>query len=144
MTAVFILFALSALIGFLLGKSFSWPAIAAFSIGLAVLSAVILQRQGFDAPSGIALGVAFLSLSQIAYLGGTCVRHRVDEGTDKEPREGHDTVLPAISAGNKRVVRLSRGRSGARDLAPAYGSGLLVHVVIPLPYAVIDGSVHRL
>jgi hypothetical protein len=35
----------AALIGFILGKSFSWPAIAAFSIGLAVLSAVVLQRQ---------------------------------------------------------------------------------------------------
>jgi hypothetical protein len=40
MSAVIVLFALAALIGFLLGKSFSWPAIVAFSIGLAVLSAV--------------------------------------------------------------------------------------------------------
>jgi hypothetical protein len=91
---------LAALIGFILGKSFSWPAIAAFSMGLAVLSAVMLQRQGFDAPSGIALGVALLSLSQAAFLGGACVRHRVlfDEGTDKEPREGRDNGV----AGNQR------------------------------------------
>jgi hypothetical protein len=83
---------LAALIGFILGKSFSWPAIAAFSNGLAVLSAVMLQRQGFDAPSGIALGVALLSLSQAAFLGGESA--------------------PATKDTN--LVRLRGGRSGAR------------------------------
>jgi hypothetical protein len=99
MSAVIALGALSALIGFILGKSFSWPAIAAFSIGLAVLSAVMLQRQGFDAPSGIALGVALLSLSQIAYLGGACMRHSVllENETDKEPRDRRDNGI----AGNQ-------------------------------------------
>jgi hypothetical protein len=91
--------ALAALIGFILGKSFSWPAIAAFSIGLAVLSAVMLQRQGFGARSGIAFGVAFLSLSQIAYLGGSCARHRVliEKEADKEPRDRRDNGI----AGNQ-------------------------------------------
>ena len=88
----------AALIGFILGKSFSWPAIAAFSIGLAVLSAVVLQRQGFDAPSGIAFGVA--SLSQIAYLGGACTTRRAlfEKETDKKPRDRRDNGI----AGNQR------------------------------------------
>jgi hypothetical protein len=66
---------------------------------LAVLSAVMLQRQGFDAPSGIALGVAFLSLSQIAYLGGACMRHPVlfEKEADKEPRARRDNGI----AGNQ-------------------------------------------
>ena len=100
MSAVIVLCALGALIGFLLGKSFSWPAIAAFSIGLAVLSAVMLQRQGFDAPSGIAFGVACIGLSQIAYLGGSCARHRVpiEKEADKEPRDRRDNGI----AGNQR------------------------------------------
>ena len=100
MSAVIVLFALAALIGFILGKSFSWPAIAAFSIGLAVLSAVVLQRQGFDAPSGIAFGVACLSLSQIAYLGGACTTRRglFEKETDKKPRNRRDNGI----AGNQR------------------------------------------
>ena len=78
----------------------SWSAIAAFSIGLAVLSAVVLQRQGFDAPSGIAFGVAYLSLSQIAYLGGACTTRRglFEKETDKKPRDRRDNGI----AGNQR------------------------------------------
>jgi hypothetical protein len=99
MSAVIALGALSALIGFIFGKSFSWPAIAAYSMGLAVLSAVMLQRQGFDAPSGIAVGVACMGLSQIAYLGGSCVRHRalIEKEADKEPRDRRDNGI----AGNQ-------------------------------------------
>jgi hypothetical protein len=76
MSAVIALFALSALIGFLFGKSFSWPAIAAASIGLAVLSSVTLQIQGFGAVSGIAIVVTCLTLSQVAYLAAGWTRHK--------------------------------------------------------------------
>jgi hypothetical protein len=55
MSAVIVLLALSALIGFALGTSLSWLAIAASSIGLAVLSSAVLQIQGFGALPGIAV-----------------------------------------------------------------------------------------
>jgi hypothetical protein len=97
MSAVIPLGALSALIGFVLGKSFPWPAIAAFSLGLAVVSAIALQMEGFDAPSGIALGVACMGLSQIAYLGGSCVRHPalIEKEADKEPHDRRDNGIAA-------------------------------------------------
>jgi hypothetical protein len=75
MSAV-ILLALSALIGFVFGMSFSWRAIAASSIGLAVLSSAILQIQGFGALPGTAIVVACLTVSQMAYLVGVFYRSR--------------------------------------------------------------------
>ena len=71
-----ILLALSALIGFALGTSFSWLAIAAFSIGLAVLSSAILHIHGFGALAGIAIVVACLTVSQMVYLAGVFRRPR--------------------------------------------------------------------
>jgi hypothetical protein len=68
MTAISLLLALSALIGFALGASFSWFAIAASSTGIALLSSAILQIQGFGAIPGIAIVVACLTINQMAYL----------------------------------------------------------------------------
>ena len=68
--AVIILFTLSGLIGRALGTSFSWLAIAAASVGLAVLSSVVLQIQGFGALPGTAIVVACLSVNQMCYLAG--------------------------------------------------------------------------
>ena len=68
MTAMLILLVLSALIGFGLGTSFSWFAIATFSAAIAVLSSTILHIQGFGALPGIAIVVACLIVSQMAYL----------------------------------------------------------------------------
>ena len=68
MTTVILLVALSALIGFSLGRSFSWFAIAASSIGIALLSSMILQIQGFSSLPGIAVVVACLTINQMAYL----------------------------------------------------------------------------
>jgi hypothetical protein len=65
-----VLFALSALSGFALGTMFSWRAIAASSIGLAVVSAATLRIQGFGALPGIAIVVACLTVNQVAYLAG--------------------------------------------------------------------------
>jgi hypothetical protein len=73
MNAVFILLTLSALIGFALGKSFSWPAVAGASIGIAVLSSVTLQILGFGAVSGIAIVFVCLTLSQVAYVAADWV-----------------------------------------------------------------------
>jgi hypothetical protein len=87
MTAVILLLALSALIGFALGTSFSWLAIAASSAGIAVLSSAILQIQGFGALPGIALVVACLTVNQMAYLAGVCrpPSQLFQKQADKEP-----------------------------------------------------------
>ena len=75
MTVVFLLLALSALIGFGLGTSFRWPAIVASSLAIAVLSSAILQIQGFGTLPGIAIVVACLTVSQMGYLAAASLRH---------------------------------------------------------------------
>jgi hypothetical protein len=90
MTVVIILLALSALIGFALGASFSWPAISTFSAGIAVLSSAILHIQGFGAIPGIAIVVACLTVNQLAYVVmGVVLSNRRSGGANKlhEPRE---------------------------------------------------------
>ena len=68
MSTALILLALSAVIGLALGMLFSWPAIAASSVGIAVLSSAILQMQGFGTFPGIAIVVACLTVSQMGYV----------------------------------------------------------------------------
>jgi hypothetical protein len=87
MTAVILLLALSALVGLALGTSFSWLAIAASSIGIAVLSSAILQIQGFGVLPGIAMVVACLTVNQMAYLAGAFGRSSglFQKQADKEP-----------------------------------------------------------
>jgi hypothetical protein len=87
MTVVIVLLALSALIGFALGTSFSWLAIAASSAGIAVLSSAILQIQGFGALPGIAIVVACLTVNQMAYLAGAFRRpsRLFQKQAEKEP-----------------------------------------------------------
>ena len=68
MSAALILLALSAVIGLALGMLFSWPAIAAASVGIAVLSSAILQLQSFGTLPGIALVIACLTVSQMGYV----------------------------------------------------------------------------
>ena len=68
MAVVLLLFALSALIGFGVGTSFRWPAIAASSVAIAVLSSAFLQMQGFGTFPGIAIVVACLTVSQMGYV----------------------------------------------------------------------------
>jgi hypothetical protein len=88
MTVVIVLLTLSALIGFALGASFSWPAIATFSAGIAVLSSTILHIQGFGALPGIAMVVACLIVSQMAYLAAFLRPGRLlEEQADKEPSQ---------------------------------------------------------
>ena len=86
MTTVILLVALSVLIGFALGRSFSWFAIAASSIGIALFSSIILQNQGFSSLPGIAVVVACLTINQMAYLAGVFRRQRAD----KEPSRHKD------------------------------------------------------
>jgi hypothetical protein len=91
MTAIILLLVLSALVGFALGTSFSWFAIAASSVGIAVLSSIILQVQGFSSLPGIAVVVACLTTSQMAYLAGVPRRPSgLFEKADKEPSQASD------------------------------------------------------
>ena len=90
MTVVFLLLALSALIGFGLGTSFRWPAIVASSVAIAVLSSAILQIQSVGALPGIAIVVACLVVSQMGYLAAASLREdRLFQAqAHKEPSQG--------------------------------------------------------
>jgi hypothetical protein len=74
LTAALVLLALSAATGLAVGAS--WFAILISSVGLAVLSAVVLQVAGFDAISGIAIIVACLTVNQLAYFLGVMLANR--------------------------------------------------------------------
>jgi hypothetical protein len=85
MTTAIVLLALSAGTGLVLGTSLNWYSIVISSLPLALLCAAVLQIKGFGALSGIAIVVACLTLSQIAYvvMGVTLAYTR----PDKEPHE---------------------------------------------------------
>jgi len=89
MTVVFLLLALSALIGLGLGTSFRWPAIVASSVAIAVLSSAILQIQGFGTLPGIAIVVACLTVSQMGYLAAASLRQDLlfQQQAHKEPSQ---------------------------------------------------------
>jgi hypothetical protein len=86
MGAALILLVLSAATGLVLGMLFSWFAIAASSIGLAILSAALLQITGFGALSGIAIIVACLTANQLAYVAGLVLANRRSEGRERRER----------------------------------------------------------
>jgi hypothetical protein len=90
MTVVLLLLASSALIGFGLGTWFRWPAIAASSVGIAVLSSVILQIHGFETLPGLTIVVACLTVSQMGYLAAASFRQDLlfQAQTHKEPSPG--------------------------------------------------------
>jgi hypothetical protein len=91
MTVVLLLLALSALTGFGLGGTFRWPAIAASSVGIAVLSSAILQIQSVGALPGIAIVVACLTVSQMGYLAAAFLRpgRLFQEQAHKGPSQEH-------------------------------------------------------
>jgi hypothetical protein len=68
MSSILILLALSAISGFVLASYFSWLAILAAAAVLAPLSAIVLQKQGFGALSGISVIVGCLAINQAAYV----------------------------------------------------------------------------
>jgi hypothetical protein len=102
MSSVLILLALSALSGFVLGSGqFSWPAILVAGAGLAPLSTVVLQNQGFGALSGISITVTCLAINQAAYVvgrirandgpeDGSVEDHLPQQRADDEPQDGRD------------------------------------------------------
>jgi hypothetical protein len=76
LATILILLAGSALVGFVLGCNFSWPAILVSGLLLAIISAVVVQKADFGAVAGIATLVACLTVNQISYLVGVALVHR--------------------------------------------------------------------
>jgi hypothetical protein len=70
MIAIFVLLAVSAILGLVLGRWFSWTAILVSGLVLAIVSATILQKVGFGYLEGIAVIVACLTVNEIACLIG--------------------------------------------------------------------------
>jgi hypothetical protein len=107
MSALIVLLALSGLIGFALGKSFSWVAIAASSAGIAVLSSAILQTRGFGALPGIALVVACLTVNQMAYLLSAFGRSSglFQKQADKDRGQRSNNDIASIAAARKTRTR---------------------------------------
>jgi hypothetical protein len=76
MNATFVLLAGSAILGFVLGFYFSWFAILVSGAVLALVSATVLQKEGFGFLPGIAIIVTCLTVNQVAYLIGVKLRSR--------------------------------------------------------------------
>jgi hypothetical protein len=76
MNAIFVLLAVSAILGLVLGLRFSWPAILGSGLVLAIISATILQKAGWGFLEGIAIIVVCLTVNQVAYLIGVRLRMR--------------------------------------------------------------------
>jgi hypothetical protein len=74
MNAIFVLLAVSAILGVTLGLRFPWPAILVSGTVLSIVSATILQKAGFAYLEGIAIIVACLTINQVAYLIGVKLR----------------------------------------------------------------------
>jgi hypothetical protein len=76
MNAIFVLLAVSAILGLVLGLRFSWPAILGSGLVLAIISATILQKAGWGFLEGIAIILVCLTVNQVAYLIGVRLRIR--------------------------------------------------------------------
>jgi hypothetical protein len=70
MDVISLLLAASAIVGLVLGLYFSWIAIAASGLALAIVSATVLQKEDFDFLPGIAIAVVCLTVNHLAYLVG--------------------------------------------------------------------------
>jgi hypothetical protein len=91
MSSVILLSTLSVVVGLALGR-FSWHAIAISGGALALLSSVILHKEGFGALGGIAVIFLCLTLNQFAYLAGIVVVHRglLQKPVNEHPGEHRD------------------------------------------------------
>jgi len=76
MNAIFVLLALSAIVGLALGFYFSWIAILVSGLVLAIVSATVLHNEGFGALAGIATIAVCLTVNQVAYLIGATMVSR--------------------------------------------------------------------
>jgi hypothetical protein len=85
MSTAFILLALGAATGFIIGSSFSCFAVLISSTALAAFSAAVLHFAGFDALSGIVIIATCLTVHQLAYGIGMIARRE-----SKEAKKSHD------------------------------------------------------
>ena len=74
MTAILALMAVSAIVGLVLGFYFSWIAISISGLVVGIVSAAVLQNEGFGFLAGIATIVVCLSVNQFTYLIGVTGR----------------------------------------------------------------------
>jgi hypothetical protein len=81
MEVIFVLLAVSAIGGLVLGFYLSWMAILASGLVLAIVSATLLQNEGFGFLPGIAIIVVCLMVNQIAYLIGVRLSVRGPQDT---------------------------------------------------------------
>jgi hypothetical protein len=81
MEVIFVLLAVSAIGGLVLGFYLSWMAILASGLVLAIVSATLLQNEGFGFLPGIAIIVVCLMVNQIAYLIGVRLSARGPQDT---------------------------------------------------------------
>jgi hypothetical protein len=81
MEVVFVLLAVSAIGGLVLGFYLSWMAILTSGLVLAIVSATLLQKEGFGFLPGIAIIVVCLTVNQIAYLIGVRLSARGPQDT---------------------------------------------------------------
>ena len=79
MNAIFVLLAVSAVLGVALGLRFRWPAILVSGLLLSIVSAAVLQKAGFGDVEGIAIIFLCLVVNQIAYLIGVRIHGGEDE-----------------------------------------------------------------
>jgi hypothetical protein len=112
MSAVIVLLALSALIGYCLGTSFSWIAIAISGVLLAVAASEVLQIQGFSALFGIEIVVTCLAVNQLSYLLGSTRRTKglFQKQADKEPgqRRNNDVAGDSLEKINTAIETIER------------------------------------
>jgi hypothetical protein len=95
MTSILILLALSALSGFVIGKSrFAWPALVVTGAVLTPLAAVVLQWQGFAPLPGIFTIVACLVVNQVAYVLAIRLNDDLTGRSDGASPEHHANGVP--------------------------------------------------
>jgi hypothetical protein len=73
MNVIFALLALSTLLGLGLGLYFSWISILMSGPATAIVSATVLQVQGWGPLAGIAISAVCLAVNQIAFFIGAAL-----------------------------------------------------------------------
>jgi hypothetical protein len=121
--SIAILVALATVSGFMLGqRRLRWVITLAVGIALAILSAVVQQSLGFEAPIGIPVTVACLALNQGAYIIGflmgdgegglrsTLPQHQANESPSDLPNDDvrHEREWQSGDEGSRAEVPIGR------------------------------------
>src|SRR5947209_11233622 len=82
-SAVLMLAAVSGLVGVALGLyGFRWGALALAGVILAIVSAIVLQRENFGFVAGVAVAAGLLTVNQITYVIGLTIFALAAEDTN--------------------------------------------------------------